>query len=265
VKKQIICINWGSKYGAPYINRLYGMVERNITPPFSFTCFTDNAEGIRPEVRCFDLPPLPAAMPKKSPGKWRKSSLWGPKLGDLQGPVLFIDLDVAITGNLDSFFDYGRPEDTILARNIVKPLNRLGQTSVYRFKVGNLVELQRLYAEDPQGVADRYRFEQHFVTRNAPGGVRFWPWRWVAHFRVQCIPPFPFNFFIAPRLPKKTKILIFAGDTLPPDAIVGRVKASEPVRSPFEHARATLGERQGFRTLRRYALPAPWLASVWRP
>ena len=31
--KQVICINWGTKYGPDYVNRLYGMVARNITPP----------------------------------------------------------------------------------------------------------------------------------------------------------------------------------------------------------------------------------------
>ena len=44
--KQVICISWGPKYGAPYVNRLYAMVARNLTPPFSFTCFTDDAGGL---------------------------------------------------------------------------------------------------------------------------------------------------------------------------------------------------------------------------
>jgi len=48
--KQVVCISWGAKYGAPYINRLYGMVARNITPPFRFVAFTDTADGVRPEV-----------------------------------------------------------------------------------------------------------------------------------------------------------------------------------------------------------------------
>jgi hypothetical protein len=43
--KQFICINWGTKYGADYVNRLYGMVARNTTPPFTFTCFTDNSDN----------------------------------------------------------------------------------------------------------------------------------------------------------------------------------------------------------------------------
>ncbi|TDA72100.1 hypothetical protein, partial [Halomonas marinisediminis] len=75
------------------------------------------------------------------------------------------------------------PEDVILARNQAKPLHKLGQTSVYRMPVGALASLQPIFAADPQGIADKYRFEQHFVTKNAPNGVKFWPRAWVSHFR----------------------------------------------------------------------------------
>ena len=138
MQKQIICINWGTRYGAPYINRLYSMVARNITPPFRFICFTDVTEGVRDEVECKPLPELRGEHPTKTRGKWGKSRLWEKDLGDVDGPVLFIDLDVAITGSLDAFFEYGSADDVVLARNMAKPLHRLGQTSVYRFPVGKL-------------------------------------------------------------------------------------------------------------------------------
>ena len=83
--KQVICISWGPKYGPPYVNRLYGGVARNLTPPFSFTCFTDMAEGLRPEVRAEPLPPLDVAMPTGTKGIWPKARLWGERLGDLPG------------------------------------------------------------------------------------------------------------------------------------------------------------------------------------
>ena len=57
--KQVICINWGTKYGSPFINRLYAMVARNITPPFTFTCFTDNEAGVHPDIDCQPLPEMP--------------------------------------------------------------------------------------------------------------------------------------------------------------------------------------------------------------
>ena len=62
--KQVICINWGTKYGADYINRLYGMVARHITPPFTLTCFTDSTQGIRSEVIVAPLPELNFDLPK---------------------------------------------------------------------------------------------------------------------------------------------------------------------------------------------------------
>ena len=53
MKKQIVCINWGTKYGAPYINRLYQMVKANITPPFRFVAFTDTRDGVLPDIDCW--------------------------------------------------------------------------------------------------------------------------------------------------------------------------------------------------------------------
>lgn len=186
--KQIICINWGTKYGAPYINRLYAMVERNITPPFTFTCFTDSREGIRSEVLCEDLPVIDYEIPETRRGIWPKSRLWGPKLGSLSGVVLFLDLDLVVTDSLDGFFTFGNPEDVILARNAAKPFERLGQTSVYRFPIGKLVPIQTKFAADPAGVAEKYGYEQRFVTREAPGGIKF---------SGKMDPSFPFSVFAA--------------------------------------------------------------------
>ncbi len=107
--KQVICINWGTEYGAPYVNRLYAMVARNITPPFTFTCFTDNPSGIHPAVICEELPEIDYEIPKTKRGIWPKSRLWGAKLGSLSGVVLFLDLDLVITGSLDDFLRLATP------------------------------------------------------------------------------------------------------------------------------------------------------------
>ena len=42
----VVCMKWGTMYGPEYVNNLYHMVKRNLTPPFRFVCFTDNGEGI---------------------------------------------------------------------------------------------------------------------------------------------------------------------------------------------------------------------------
>ncbi|MCV6586625.1 MAG: glycosyl transferase [Marinibacterium sp.] len=263
MKKQIMCINWGTRYGAPYINRLYAMVARNITPPFTFVCFTDVTEGVRPEVICKDLPPMPGFMPKDTPGKWPKSRLWAPTLDGLDGPVLFLDLDVAVTGSLDPFFEFGDPDDVVLARNAAKPLHRLGQTSIYRMPVGKLAPLQARFAQDPQGVADEYVFEQFFVTRNAPGGVKFWPRPWVRHFRLQCARLFPLNYVLQPRKPRGMRVAIFAGHPNPKEAMAGQMREGEPHLPPLQHIARALRQPKPLKSIRTYILPTRWVREIW--
>ncbi|WP_199271624.1 glycosyl transferase [Paraglaciecola sp. L3A3] len=267
VKKQLICINWGSKYGAEYINRLYAMVARNITPPFSFTCFTDNCRGIRGEVKLEPLPELDFELPVTEKGIWPKCRLWNEKLGHLSGPVLFLDLDLVITGNLDDFFSFGNPDDVILARNPSNPLERLGQTSIYRFPVGKLLPLLEQFSKSPAEIAKSYKYEQRYVTRNAPNGIKFWPKPWVLHFRHHCRPTFPFNYFIPAKCPASSKVVIFPGDLNPVDAIQGRYHSDEPIRTAAEHIQLIFkAERKRSVTahLRHYILPTTWVEKLWR-
>ena len=111
--KQLVCVKWGSAYGPEYVNRLYGMVSRHLTPPFRLVCLTDDRSGIRAEVECFDLPELGVPHPQRTVGKWRKQVLWGATVPGLTTgePALFIDLDSVIVGALDDYFDIGAPGD----------------------------------------------------------------------------------------------------------------------------------------------------------
>lgn len=267
MRHQFLTIKWGRKYGPEYLDRLYGMVARHTTAPFDFYCLTDDATGIRPEVTCLPLPDLGCALPTGTKGIWGKSRLWSPDLGGPIGPVLFLDLDLVVTGPLDPFFAHGAPDDVILARNPNTPLEKLGQTSIFRFPVGKLAPLREIFLADPQGTADRYRFEQRFVTRNAPGGVSFWPRGWVAHFRMHCVPTFPLNYLRAPHLPPAARVVIFPGPLNPPDAIAGRWSEDRPVRAPLAHVAAGLrGDRSEslWKHLRHYNRPARWVAEAWR-
>jgi hypothetical protein len=252
--KQIISIKWGARYGADYVNRLHSMVSRHVTPPFRFLCFTDDASGFAQGVEAQPLPPLDCEMPTGTLGKWGKARLWTEGLGGLSGPVLFLDLDVVVLCSLDPLFEFGRPEDVILARNPNTPFERLGQKEIFE--------------ADPQSVADRYRFEQRYVTKNAPGGVRFWPRGWIAHYKWHCIPPFPLNYVRAPRPPRGARVVIFPGPLNPPDAIAGRYRKGNEALAPLDHLRAAFDGRRIkgglWKHLRHYVRPAPWVEEHWR-
>ena len=270
--KQLVCVKWGSAYGPEYVNRLYGMVSRHLAPPFRLVCLTDDRNGIRAEVECFDLPELGVPHPQRTIGKWRKQVLWGATVPGLQTgtPALFIDLDSVIVGPIDDYFTIGAPSDVYVARNWARPLERLGQTSVFRFPVGGNAHLLADFRADPQGIADKHQFEQHYVTHAVTGGVKFWPEAWTRHFRLHCMPQFPLCYFVTARLPEGARIVTFPGGPNPDDVMVGRWNGLVPPHpSRWQHLMATFGngprvDKSRWRHLRRYVLPVPWIAEAWR-
>lgn len=265
--KQVICIKWGTRYGPEYANRIYSMVARNVTPPFRVICFTDDRAGIRPEIDCYDLPDLGCPVPTSAPGKWRKTSLWGSTLFDITGVALFIDLDVVITGNIDDFFTCGSPDDVILARNWIRPLERLGQTSVFRYPVGKHGYLLERLRQDPEGVASEYQFEQRYVTRCVRGGVKFFPRGTVKHFRLNCLGPWPLRYLRPARLPSSARMVLFPGKPDPHDAMLGQWSSETGPVGPVEHVRSYFrgDRRMSFRKhFKRYLKPVGWIKEHWR-
>ena len=58
----VLCMKWGTKYPADYVNRLYSMVARNIRRPFRFVCLTDDNLGLGANIESFPLPELPVNL-----------------------------------------------------------------------------------------------------------------------------------------------------------------------------------------------------------
>lgn len=266
-ERKVLCIKWGTRYGPEYVNRLYGMVARQLTPPFDFVCFTDDRRGIRPEVICHDLPDLGCPVPTNAPGKFRKLALWNADLAGLRGTALFLDLDVVVTGSLDELFTCGRPDAVILARNWIKPLERLGQTSVFRFPIGGHAYLLDEFRADPEGLAGQYQFEQRYVTKRVRGGVSFFPSAWVRHFRLDCLGPWPLRYLRPARLPRDARIVMFPGKPDPADAIAGRWSEAVAPAPPLNHLVGLFDAQRGQpfgRHLKRYLRPVDWVAEYWR-
>jgi hypothetical protein len=82
------------------------MVNRNLSIPFRFVCFTENDSGIRNEVELQPLPELdlPVNLADAPERGWRKLTIFKRGFGGLKGKALFLDLDVVIVDNMDDFF-----------------------------------------------------------------------------------------------------------------------------------------------------------------
>ena len=71
LKYNIVTLKWGERYGPEYANRLYNAVSKNLSLPFRFVCFTDNTEGLNPQIESYPIPEIDIPEPQIQTG-WRK-------------------------------------------------------------------------------------------------------------------------------------------------------------------------------------------------
>ena len=105
----IVCVKYGNKYNSEYVNRLLKMVRRNCSLPFFFYCMTDNNEGLDSDIKVIDLD-----MSLDLESYWWKICLFNL---DLEGPILYFDLDIVIQNNFDHVIDQIK-DDKILTINV---------------------------------------------------------------------------------------------------------------------------------------------------
>ncbi|MDN3710885.1 hypothetical protein QWZ10_01925 [Paracoccus cavernae] len=99
----VICIKWGTLYGADDVNRLAAGVRRHLARPHRFICFTDDALGLDAGIEAMALPEL--GLPKgHKDTRWQKLALFRKDLFGLKGTGLFLDLDLVIVDDLEPFF-----------------------------------------------------------------------------------------------------------------------------------------------------------------
>lgn len=237
-KVNIVCMKWGTAYGAGDVNKLYNMVKRNLTLPFRFVCFTDDTIGVAKEVECMPLPPIYVPA-KNDVSPWRKLSMFSKTLGDLEGRAMFLDLDLVIVDNIDCFFNYS--DDFCIIENWTQPGRGIGNSSVYLFTVGKHADVLQKYNDDMESVLCEYDNEQIFLSQTIKP-IKFWPESWCKSFKAHCLPGGILNWFITPKMPQGVKIVVFHGNPKPSDAIIGRWPGS----------------------WRKHVRPTEWIERYWR-
>ena len=237
--KNVICMKWGDKFDADYVNRLYDMVERNLKIPHRFVCFTDNAEGINPNVEIREIPPLnEEGIPDRM---WKKLTVFNEKLADLQGQALFLDLDIIIRDDLTPFFE--AEGEFLIIKDWDFPHDIIGNSSVFRFEIGKHPDIIEHFYQEGKDIRKRYKNEQAFLTYEMyrKGILKYWDKNWCVSFKCNCLHKFPLCWFKVPRDPEESKILIFHGKPTPKQAYEGYFG------------------KCGF----RYIKPTRWLEKYW--
>jgi hypothetical protein len=224
-KKNVVCIKWGTKYPAEFVNKLYGMVKRNLSYEFRLVCFTDDTRGIRPEVETQSLPEPDLQ------GWWHKLWLFSPEF-PLRGPTLFLDLDVVLVNSIDPFFqlqgDFCIIHEWLLQHRKQGSYN----SSVMRWEPGKYDHIWTRFKNNPSHITRRFAGDQNWISE-CVGDAAIWPEGYTYSWKWHCSPR---NAKKA-HLPEDAKILVFHGRPNPDEAIAGSFK-NYPA--------------------------APWLADYWR-
>lgn len=244
----VVCLKWGTLYGAGYVNVLYRMVQRHLSLPFRFICLTDDGQALDENIEIWPLPEFeePPWAYARYCSAWRKLALFSPHVADMTGRVMFLDLDVAIVDSIDCFFDSSATVSMI--ENWYQPGQHVGQASVMCFDAGGPKFLLERYLANPLDVLKRYPTEQAYIAGEAAEQCEFFPDEWCRSYKKHCMPQGISKFYrTSNHLPAKAKIIVFHGRPNPPDAIVGEWGKQFPFYK---------------RWYKRLA-PSPWLADHW--
>ncbi len=238
-ERNVLCMKWGSKYPATYVNRLHSMVRRNLGGAFRFVCLTDDPAGVDDGVECLPIPFVSADRPGRD-GGWRKLATFEAPLYDLRGLALFLDLDVVVLRDLEPFFTLDG--DFLIARDTLRPSRAVGNSSVYRFRIGAHKPVVDAFRADEDAVLKAFRNEQAYLSARMKdaGALGYWPEGWCRSFKYDCLPGWPMNYLRDAVAPPDARIVFFHGRPRPHEAV------------------------EGFSGLRRFTRPTPWVAEHWR-
>jgi hypothetical protein len=105
----IVCLKWGNKYSAEYVNKLYSSVIRNTTIEIKFHCFTDDHTGVN---RNIIVHPLPYSNLESW---WNKLYLFSNDIDiTIREKIFYIDLDTLIVDNIDDLLNVDSDKIVVL-------------------------------------------------------------------------------------------------------------------------------------------------------
>lgn len=218
----VVCVKWGDKYPSSYVNRLYGMVGRNLSLSHTFHCLTEKSAGIHEGVNILPLPDTDYE------GWWIKLMLFQQDFFGLRGRIIYLDLDVVITGNIDFL-----AEDNA-GLSIIKnwSRNRMWNSSVMSFTIGSLYQVwDEFKASSYEDLKVKYRGDQEWIYFIIPE-AKMYSSTWVVSYKKSCRSRYggwlrhigvklKAPSFCEAELPADARIVVFHGFPNPEDVMNG--------------------------------------------
>ena len=178
----VVCVKWGNKYVSKYANILNSMVKRHTTVPFQFHCFTDDPNGLDPDINPIKLPNDPWIK-----SWWSKLWMFSPDM-PLKGNILYFDLDVVIFDNIDELFT--RPGKFSIIRDFNRcrvPDWTLSNSSCMKWEAGTMNYLWTKFVENPSAVMQQNHGDQDWISKKAKDEISHWPDQWIRSYKWEMI------------------------------------------------------------------------------
>jgi len=212
-----ICLKSGTKYPPEYVNKLYNMVQRHLTVPHRFVCFTELPDGIDPRI---EIRSLPHNKPHLQ-GWWFKPYIFKADHFDKGDINFYMDLDMVIVSNIDRLIDY-MPGHFVGLRDVGRVFRpnyqKLG-SAVLRWNAGTFSNVWDDFENHPS-VIKRFHGDQDWLWHLNHPSIKFFPDDWIRSYKWEIRSRNELNGFGRnstfkeiknPKIPEDTSILAFHG------------------------------------------------------
>lgn len=220
----VLCLKHGTKYGAAYVNKLYNMIQRHLTVPHRFVCFTDNPTDLNSAIEIRMLP-----HNSKLSGWWWKTYLF--KQGHFaDGDInLFFDLDMVIISNIDNIATY-LPGEFVGLMDVGRVFQRINPklgSAVLRWETNTYHDVWDRIEQDPAST-NRMHGDQDWIWFLHSNTIKFFPEIWIQSYKweirtrdelVRHGGKYVFNTVKNPTVDPNTSVLAFHGTPNPEDVM----------------------------------------------
>lgn len=193
----MVCVYWGTKYDTNYVIRLKRMVERNLSVPHRFVCLSDVHIG---GVDCIPI------FAKKWSGWWQKVSLFMPGLFPSGARILYFDLDVVITGDIDVLARQWASQPIIMIYNFGPNRSHAAHNSSVMMWTSGDPRLNAIYDFFSEDVMKKLHGDQCWIWRVLREDIANWPGNLIKSYKYDCR---------VGQISGQTRVVVFHGDPKP--------------------------------------------------
>jgi hypothetical protein len=215
------CLIHGNYYSWDYVDILHDSIQRNISSPIRLHVWTEQEREVPNKYIKHALIPQGNEGPKQA--WWYKIQLFNPKL--YAGPLVYMDLDVIITGKLDWLSNLSTENFWAVRdfKSLWKKHRRAINSSVMVFDTRNYEHVWKKYKDNQERITHKYHGDQNYIDEEIVENKRYLPEEKIVSYRWQVLhggmdmesKTYPNKEKVDIELSPDASIVVFHGDPKP--------------------------------------------------